>query len=124
MISNLKKLFAEHGIPESILPDSGPQFSSNLFKELAVALNLAHHTTSPSEVKIIKGLLTRYNCARHYPCLALLAYWGTPVDSDLWSPAKMLYQYALFATVPQKIKDKDPYVTDESERLKEHATQV
>ena len=30
-IAHLKELFVEHGIPESIRSDNGPQFSSHLF---------------------------------------------------------------------------------------------
>ena len=92
-ITHLKELFAEHGIPESIRSDNGPQFSSHLFKEFAEKWNFTHHTSSPtnprsngqaeSAVKIIKGLLTRSKCAGEDPYLALLAYRSTPVDSHL-----------------------------------------
>ena len=83
-IAHLKELFAEHGIPESIRSDNGPQFSSHLFKEFVEEWNFTHHTSSPtnprsngqaeSAVKIIKGLLTRSKYAGEDPHLALLAY--------------------------------------------------
>ena len=67
-ITYLKELFAEHGIPESIRSDNGPQFSSHPFKEFAEEWNFTHRVSSPtnphsngqaeSPVKIINGLLT------------------------------------------------------------------
>ena len=130
-ISLLKELFAEHGIPESIRSDNGPQFASHLFKEFAEEWNFAHHTSSPtnprsngqaeSAVKIVKGLLTRAKCSGEDPYLALLSYRSTPVDSHLRSPAEMLYQRTLRTTVPQRIRNKDPHAAAERERLEDRA---
>ena len=132
-IAVLKELFVEHGIPEEILSDNGPQFASQLFAEFTKDWNIKHSTSSPrnprsngqveSAVKIVKGLLTCAKYSRQDPYLALLAYRSTPVDSHLRSPAEMLYQRALCTTVPQRIRHKDPYAAAERERLEEHATQ-
>ena len=132
-ITVLKELFAEHGIPEEIRSDNGPQFASHLFAEFTKDWNIKHSTSSPrnprsngqaeSAVKIVKGLLTRAKCSGQDPYLALLAYRSTPVDSHLRSPAEMLYQRALRTTVPQRIRHKDPYAAAERERLEERATQ-
>ena len=46
-ITYLKELFAEHGIPESIRLDNGPQFSSHLFNKFKEEWNFTHHTSSP-----------------------------------------------------------------------------
>ena len=93
MITVLKELFAEHGIPEEILSDNGPQFTSHLFAEFTKDWNIKHSTSSPrnprsngqaeSAVKIVKGLLTHAKCPGQDPYLALLAYRSTPVDSHL-----------------------------------------
>ena len=133
MITVLKELFAEHGIPEEIRSDNGPQFASHLFTEFTKDWNIKHSTSSPrnsrsngqaeSAVKIVKGLLTHAKCSGQDPYLALLAYRSTPVDSHLRSPAEMLYQCALRTTVPQRIRHKDPYAAAEHERLEERATQ-
>ena len=132
-ITVLKELFAEHGIPEEIRSDNGPQFASHLFAEFTKDWNIKHSTSSPrnprsngqaeSAVKIVKGLLTRAKCSGQDPYLALLAYRSTPVDSHLRSSAEMLYQRALRTTVPQRIRHKDPYAAAERERLEERATQ-
>ena len=93
MITVLKGLFAEHGIPEEIQSDNGPQFASHLFTEFTKDWNIKHSTSSPrnprsngqaeSAVKIVKELLTRTKCSGQDPYLALLAYRSTPVDSHL-----------------------------------------
>ena len=133
MITILKELFAEHGIPEQIRSDNGSQFASHLFTEFTKDWNIKHSTSSPrnprsngqaeSAVKIVKGLLTHAKCSGQGPYLALLAYKSTPVDSHLWSPAEMLYQCALCTTVPQRNRHKNPYAAAECERLEECATQ-
>ena len=66
-ISILKELFSEHGIPESLRSDNGPQFACALFAEFATDWNFDHCTSAPTNphsngqaeaaVKIIKGLL-------------------------------------------------------------------
>ena len=132
-ITVLKELFAEHGIPEEIRLDNGPQFASHLFAEFTKDWNIKHSTSSPrnprsngqaeSAVKIVKGLPTCAKYSGQDPYLALLAYRSTPVDSHLRSPAEMLYQCALCTTVPQRIRHKDPYAAAECERLEECATQ-
>ena len=126
-------LFAEHGIPEEIRLDNGPKFTSRLLAEFTKDWNIKHSTSSPrnprsnveaeSAVKIVKGLLTHAKCSEQDPYLTLLAYRSTPVDSHLWSPAKMLYQHALHTTVSQRIRHKDPHAAAEDERLEEHVTQ-
>ena len=68
MISTLKELFGEHGIPESLHSDNGPQFASTLFAEFATDWNFDHCASAPTNpcsngqaeaaMKIIKGLLT------------------------------------------------------------------
>ena len=133
MITVLKELFAEQGIPEEIQSDNGPQFPSHLFTEFTKDWNIKQSTSSPrnprsngqteSTVKIVKGLLTYAKCSGQDPYLTLLAYRSTPVDSHLLSPAEMLYQCALCTTVPQRIRHKDPHAAAECERLEEHVTQ-
>ena len=118
-ITVLKELYAKHGIPEVIWSDNGPQFASHLFTEFTKDWNIKHGTSSSrnprsngeaeSVVKIVRGLLTHAKCSGQDPYLALLAYRSTPVDSYLWSPVNMLCQHALYTTVPQRIKHKDPH---------------
>ena len=117
-ISVLKELFSEHGIPETIRSDNGPQFPSHQFTKFAREWNFDHTTSSPGNprsngqakaaVKITKGLLTHAKYSGQDPYLALLAYRSTPINAQLHSPAEMLYQRAIRTTVPQRIRHKDP----------------
>ena len=100
-ISVLKELFAECGIPEVLLTDNGPQFANALFTEFATNWKFDHNTSSPrnprtngqaeAAMKTVKGLLTHAKWSGQDPYLALLAYYSTPIDAYLYSPAEMLY---------------------------------
>ena len=46
-ISVLKELFAEHGIPEVLHTDNGPQLANALFTEFATDWKFDHNTSSP-----------------------------------------------------------------------------
>ena len=117
-ISVLKELFFEHGIPETIRSDNGPQFASHQFAEFAKEWNFDHTTSSSrnprsngqaeAAFKVTKGLLIQAKYSGQDPYLALLAYRSTPINAHLCSPAEMLYQRAIRATVPQRIRHKDP----------------
>ena len=107
MISTLKELFAEHGIPQSFCSDNCPKFASTLFAEFAADWNFNHCTRAPTNphsngqakaaMKIIKGLLTQSEYSGQDSYLALLAYCSTPMDAHMHSPGKMLYQHTLCA---------------------------
>ena len=129
----LKDLFSEHGIPETIRSDNGPQFASHQFTEFTKEWNFDHTTSSPrnprsngqakAAVKITKGLLICAKYSGQDPYLALLAYRSTPIDAHLRSPAEMLYQRAMRTTVPQRIRHKDPQAAADRDHLNDHATQ-
>ena len=132
-ISVLKELFSEHGIPETIRSDNGPQFASHQFAEFTKEWNFDHTTSSPrnprsngqaeAAVKVVKGLLTHAKYSGQDPYLALLAYRSTLIDAHLRSPAEMLYQRVIRTTVPQRIRHKDPQAAADRDHLNDHATQ-
>lgn len=47
VILKLKKVFAAHGIPEKVISDIGPQFSSKEFENFARTWDFVHVTSSP-----------------------------------------------------------------------------
>ena len=47
VISAMKSVFSQHGIPHTVVSDSGPQYDSNEMKEFASLYGFNHITTSP-----------------------------------------------------------------------------
>ena len=47
VVHELKTMFARFGIPEILVTDNGPQFSSNEFQVFAKSWSFNHVTTSP-----------------------------------------------------------------------------
>lgn len=78
VINHLMSIFARHGIPQTVVSDNGPQFSSAVFQKFADEVHFNHVTSSPRypqangeaerAVQTIKGLLKRSN----NPYMALL----------------------------------------------------
>ena len=127
MISTLKELFTEHGIPESLCSDNGPQFASALFAEFAADWNFYQCTSAPTSphsngqakaaMKIIKGLLTWSKYSGQDPYLSLLTYCSTLVDAHMHSPGEMLYQHALCTMVLQHICHTNLHATANHDHL-------
>ena len=46
VINRLKAIFERHGIPETVISDNGPQYSSAEFSKFAQEWGFAHITTS------------------------------------------------------------------------------
>nr|XP_006812917.1 PREDICTED: uncharacterized protein K02A2.6-like [Saccoglossus kowalevskii]XP_006819127.1 PREDICTED: uncharacterized protein K02A2.6-like [Saccoglossus kowalevskii] len=48
VIKHIKRSFARHGIPETLLTDNGPQFTSRKFKDFSRKWTFTHKTSSPN----------------------------------------------------------------------------
>jgi hypothetical protein len=67
VIDFCKEQFARHGIPEQMITDGGPQYSSKAFSEFAETYGFEHIKSSPeypqsngfaeSQVKVLKGIM-------------------------------------------------------------------
>ena len=109
VIDALKDLFAQHGIPEILISDNGPQYSASQFQQFAKAYGFNHVTSSPNFPKdngeaeravcTIKTLL-RKNQDDIY--LALLIYRSTP-------PLQWLFTER--ALDGKKTENSDPHTT-------------
>ena len=95
-----KEQFSRHGIPDIVVSDNGPQFSSQEFHEFSVTLEFNHVTSSPhhpksndkaeSSVKAVKQLLKKAERHGKDPWLALLDYRNTPAEGINASLAQRL----------------------------------
>ena len=46
VVSLLKEMFSEHGIPEVLCSDNGPQYASPQFTDFCIAWGISHETSS------------------------------------------------------------------------------
>ena len=93
IIQRLKQHFARYGIPDVLLSDNGPQYSSAEFSEFAKQWNFTHKTSSPNyaqsnglaenAVKSAKHLLEKTKCTHDDPILALLSMSGMYPVTDV-----------------------------------------
>ena len=107
VINALKAVFARYGIPETLVSDNGPQYSSTEFAEFAANYGFMHTTSSPHypqsngqaerAVKTVKKLLKE--STDQY--LALLSYRTTPLPWCGLSPAQLSQGRRLRSDVPQ-----------------------
>ena len=96
-ILKLKSHFARYGIPDQVVSNNGPQFTSKEFATFAKTWDFEHLTSSPgnskangkaeSGVKTAKRLFIR---AGTDPYLAFLGYRNTPIQAMTTSPAQRL----------------------------------
>ena len=47
VITQMKSIFARHGIPCCVMSDNGPQFSVDVFSSFAKEYGFTHYTSSP-----------------------------------------------------------------------------
>jgi hypothetical protein len=87
-IAVLKTVFGEYGVPQQIMTDQGPQFTSQEFQEFTNSYEINTKHSSPrypqsngfieAMVKTVKGILIRARDSGTDPQLAMLIYRTTP----------------------------------------------
>lgn len=111
-INALKSMFARHGLPDEVMSDNGPQYSSHEFAQFADQWEFKHTTISPGysqsngqverTVQTIKDMFRKLEDEDGDPYLALLNYRNTPLDGVGKSPAQLLMSRRLKTRLPQK----------------------
>ena len=127
VVSLLKEMFSEHGIPEVLCSDNGPQYVSAQFTNFCISWGISHETSSlhyPQSnrfaqacIKSVKHALQQAKYSGANPQLALLALRATHIDTKLPSPAELLYQCQLRTTIPAKICNNDPSAIQVHEQI-------
>ena len=117
VINHTKSIFARYGIPETVISDNGPQFSSEAYAQFAREYGFEHVTSSPNHpqgngeaergVQTIKSLLKKSDD----PYLALMAYQSTPLEIG-YSPSEFLMSRKLRTTVPMMMAQRKPKTPD------------
>ena len=113
----LKEMFSEHGNPEILCSDNGPQYASTQLANFCTSWGITHETSSPHYlqsngfaeecVKSVKHVLQHAKYSSANPQLTLLVLQATPIDAKLPSPTEFLYQCQLRTTIPAKICNTD-----------------
>ena len=123
VIRRMKSIFARHGIPEVVVSDNGPRYSSQALTEFAKDYQFRHETSSPyypqgngkaeRAVKTIKDLLNKSDD----PYKALLWYRTTPTRTG-FSPCELLMGRLLRSRVPTTKPQREPWYIDPMAVLK------
>ena len=99
-IEKMKQVFSQHGIPETVISDGGPQFISKEFNEFAKSWNFKHQPSSPEypkgngrverSVQTVKKLIKKAVQSKTSIDAAILSYRTTPLQDCNLSPAELL----------------------------------
>ena len=94
----LKVLFARYGVPDTLVKDNGPQFSSDEFHKFSSGWGFEHVTSSPhypqsngkaeNAVKTVKRLFSKCAKSGQSEFRALLDWRNTPTEGMNSSPAQ------------------------------------
>ena len=113
VISTMKQVFSEHGIPSRIVSGNGPQYSSEAFKEFAQQWQFDHIKSSPKfpksngfierQIQTIKRALIKAKNAGRDPNLAMLYLRTTPINHYFPSPAETLNNPILRSNLIAKV---------------------
>ena len=119
VINKLKDIFARWGVPDKIVSNNGPQFSSDQFRKFSQEYDFKHTTTSPyypqangeadNRVRIAKTILRQ-----HDPFLALMSYRAaTPHSATVASPCQLMMGREIRILLPTLESNLKPVVPNQ-----------
>ena len=131
VIEFLKEQFSRHGLPDILVTDNGPQFTSQEFMQFTHSWEFVHVSSSPhhhksngkveAAVKVAKSLFKKALKDNRDPWLALLDQRNTPTESLGSSPVQRLMSRrtrTLLPTATNLLYPKVPENVDQLLRLK------
>ena len=93
--------FARHGVPDYVVPDNGPQYTSSEFLRFATTWKFKHVTSSSnypqangmaeSAVKTCTAIMKKALLLKSDPYLGLLDYHNTPTAATDMPPCQRLF---------------------------------
>ena len=129
VIHILEEWFCDHGMPEVLCTDNGPQYASTAFADFSIEWGFTHETSSlhytqsngfvESCVKIVKHTLQNAKYSGTNPRIALQHLKATPVDAKLPLPPQMLYNHKIHTTISSKFHNTDPPALQVQEHLED-----
>lgn len=129
VITLMKQIFSEQGVPSKVISDNGPQYASQEFTTFASNWGFEHVTSSPRfpqsngfierTIQTVKLTLKKAQQSNTDPYTALLCLRTTPVDNVLASPAELLNRRKLNSNLPVRIHNDAPDKGVTQNRLKE-----
>ena len=118
VIKKLKRQFATHGIPKSLLTDNARQFTSEEFRLFANQYGFTHYTSSPTypqsnglaerAVQSAKRLLEKTKRDNSDLFLNLLNLRNIPREGEIGSPAQRMFSRVTRYTLPTTDKVLEP----------------
>lgn len=121
IIQKLKSIFARLGIPQKVVSDNGPQYSSQEFANFSKEYDFIHATSSPrypqsnglaeKSVQIAKRIFEKAELDGRDPYLGILEYRTTPLEVG-YSPAELLQGRQLRSILPTLNEQLLPKVID------------
>ena len=145
VVTKMKLQFARYGIPDILISDGGPQYTSSEFKLFSKQWSFEHHVTSPANskangaaeaaVKIVKRMMRKCKLQHEDPYLGLLNIRNTVNEGWRSSPSQRMFGRATKTLLPtiashllqSKVitaDDRDRVVkrrADEASRFNQHA---
>ena len=110
VISKMKVVMSEYGVPATVISDNGPQYSCGEFETFANTYGFTHVTSSPHfpqangkaerHVGTVKRILQKALEDGQDPAMAMVCVRTTPIDSGLPSPADLMFRYKVNSNLP------------------------
>ena len=115
LVTVLKTIFSEYGLPEELVSDQGTQFTSEQYTSFEEEYNIKITHCRPrypqsngfieSMVKITKQILQRCKQTSSDPHMAMLLYRATPLQSGMASPAELLSHEGIKQRYPSRTEN-------------------